>query len=122
MICNRPTDRELDRQIKAAKAALIKQNGLYANLNKATGELYDLEIESPNQVWELILELLDEICPGDYAGGKPPQKSYEKTIENRELFAFCWDSKKLRKKMYIKFALRENRYYYVSLHKSKESS
>ena len=82
MICNRPTDRELDRQIKAAKAALIKQNGLYANLNKATGELYDLEIESPNQVWELILELLDEICPGDYAGEsllKSPTRKPSKT-------------------------------------------
>ncbi|NGX34956.1 MAG: hypothetical protein K1060chlam1_01321 [Candidatus Anoxychlamydiales bacterium] len=120
MYSNRPLDGELNKKIKAAKAALISQNGLYANLNKAVGELYELEIESPNQIWKLILELLDEISPKDYAGRRPPQRSYEKTIENRELFAFCWNSLKLRKKMYIKFALKENRYYYVSLHKSKD--
>lgn len=120
MYLNRPTDGELDKKIKAAKAALIGQSGLYANLNKAVGELYALEIESPDLVWKLIIELLDEISPKDYAGGRPPQKSYEKTIENQELFAFCWSSKKLGKKMYIKFALKGDRYYYVSLHRSRE--
>lgn len=122
MHCNRPLDGELDKKIKAAKAALNAQNGVYANLNKVVGELYELEIESPKQVWKLILELLDEIAPKDYAGGRPPQRSYEKSIEDQELFAFCWNSLKLGKKMYIKFALKENRYYYVSLHKSKEPS
>lgn len=120
MYSNRPTDGELDKKIKCAKAALMIQNGLYANLNKAVGELYNLGIESPNQLWKLIIELLDEIIPKDYKGGRPPQRSYEKTIENQELFAFCWSSKKLGKKMYLKFALKENRYYYVSLHESKE--
>jgi hypothetical protein len=120
MYLNRPTDGELDKKIKAAKAALVRQSGLYVNFNKVVGELYDLEIESPNQIWKLIIELLDEITPKDYAGGRPPQKSYEKTIEDKELFAFCWNSKKLGKKMYLKFALKEDRYYYVSLHRSKE--
>jgi hypothetical protein len=120
MYSNRPSDGELDKKIKAAKAALRAQSGVYANLNKVVGELYELEIESPSQIWKLILELLDEICPKDYIGARPPQRSYEKTIENQELFAFCWNSRKLGKKMYIKFALKENRYYYVSLHRSKE--
>ena len=120
MYSNRPSINELSKKIKAAKAALIAQNGFYANLNKAVGELYELEIESPNQIWKLILELLDEISPKNYAGGRPPQRSYENAIKNQELFAFCWDSQKLGKKMYIKFALKENRYYYLSLHRSKE--
>src|SRR5579872_6307162 len=102
---NRPSDGELDRKIKAAKIALETQKGLFANFNKVVGELDELNIESPNQIWELIMALLEEIRPEDYAGGRPPQKSYEKTIEGRELFAFCWNSKILGKKMYIKFAL-----------------
>ncbi len=57
--------------------------------------------------------------PKDYAGTRPPQKSYEKAIAGKELFAFCWDSKKIGQKMYIKFALKDNRYYYLSLHISK---
>jgi hypothetical protein len=119
MDSNRPSDGELDKKIKAAKAALKAQSGIYANLSKAVGELNALDIESPSQIWKLILELLEEINPTDYVGGKPPQRSYERSIKNRELFAFCWESKKMGKKMYIKFALKENRYYYVSLHRSK---
>ncbi len=117
---NRPSDRELDKKINAAKAALQAQNGLYANPSKAVGELYELEIESQVQLWKLILELLDEISPKDYVGRKPPDKSYEKLIDGQELFAFCWNSAKLQKKMYIKFALKEGRYYYVSLHRSRD--
>lgn len=120
MYSNRPSNGELDKKIKEAKAALIAQNGVYVNLNKVVGELYELEIESPIQIWKLILVLLDEISPKEYVGGRPPQRSYEKAIEGHELFAFCWDSLKLGKKMYIKFALKGNRYYYVSLHRSKE--
>ena len=120
MYANRPSDGELDKKIKAAKAALISQNRVYANVNKAVGELCALEIESPSQIWKLILELLDEISPKDYAGGRPPQRSYESAIKNQELFAFSWDSQRLGKKMYIKFALKENTYYYVSLHRSRD--
>jgi hypothetical protein len=120
MYSSRPTDHELDKQLRAARTFLAAEGGTYANLNKAAGELSKLEIESPSRVWKLVLELLNEIVPQDYVGGKPPQRSYEKAIENKELFAFCWNSKKLGKKMYIKFALVKGRYYYVSLHESKE--
>jgi hypothetical protein len=100
--------------------ALRAQKGLFANFDKVVGELDELGIELPNKLWELIINLLEEIYPRDYVGGKPPQKSYEKTIAGQELFAFCWNSKKLDKKMYIKFALKDNRYYYLSLHRSKD--
>jgi hypothetical protein len=119
---DRPSDGELDRKLKAAKAALKTHIGLFANINKAVGELNALDIESPNQIWKLIVELLEEISPKDYAGTRPPQKAYEKTVTGKELFAFCWDSKKLGQKMYIKFALKDDRYYYLSLHRSKEPS
>lgn len=122
MLTNRPSDGELDRKIKAAKAALKTQAGLFANFNKVFGELDALNIEKRNQIWELIAELLEEILPQDYAGTRPPQQSYEKTIAGKELFAFCWESKKLGQRMYIKFALKDNRYYYLSLHKSKVPS
>lgn len=120
MYRNRPSDSELCKKIEAAKAALIAESRVYANVGKAVGELYELGIETPNQIWNLILVLLDEINPKDYAGGRPPQRSYENAIKNCELFAFCWASQKLGKKMYIKFALKDNRYYYVSLHKSRD--
>ena len=120
MTAHRPSYREREKKLKAATTALINHKGLYANQSKAAGELYELGIESQAHVWSLILELLEEITPDDYAGGFPPQKSYEKTIENHELLAFCWHSQRLGKKMYLKFALKDNAYYYVSLHRSKK--
>lgn len=115
----RPTDRELLKRMIEAKEALLNGLGLFANMSKAVGELYELEIGNSNEIWKLIRELLDEISPSDYCGGRPPQKSYEKVVAGRELFAFCWWSKKLSKKMYLKFVLKDGRFYYVSLHASR---
>ncbi|MFN4173654.1 MAG: hypothetical protein ACK4HV_00925 [Parachlamydiaceae bacterium] len=112
----RPSDRELTNRLNEAKKFLDIQSGLFANPSKAVGELNDLDIEDTNNVWRLIRELLEEISPRDYKGTRPPQKSYEKTIEGHELLAFSWSSSKYGKQMYIKFVLKNERYYYVSLH------
>lgn len=115
---SRPSEHELCKRIEEAKNFLDKQNGLFANPAKAVGELYSLNIGDTNELWVLIRQLLEELTPQDYAGGRPPQKSYERVIANHELYAFSWDSRTLNHKMYIKFALKQNRFYYVSLHAS----
>ena len=120
MLHDRPSGRELDKRLEEAKVCLRDRKGLFANPAKAVGELYQLAINDAGEVWKLIYDLLEEIDPSDYAGTRPPQKSYEKTIANRELFAFTWKSPKMGKEMYIKFALREGLYYYVSLHESRK--
>jgi hypothetical protein len=117
---DRPSGRELDKRLEEAKACLKDRKGLFANPAKAVGELYHLAVNDAGEIWKLIYELLEEIDPSDYAGTRPPQKSYEKAINNRELFAFTWKSPKMGKEMYIKFALREGLYYYVSLHESRK--
>lgn len=115
----RPTGRELTKKIKEAKEILRTRNGLFANPAKVVGELDQLGIIDAREVWVLIRELLEEIKPGDYAGGFPPAKSYEKAIENQELLAFAWFSERLGKQMYLKFVLMKGEYYYVSLHISR---
>jgi hypothetical protein len=114
----RPSDRELAKRLNEAKDFLKNRHGLFANPSKAVGELNDLDIGNSNDVWLLIKELLEEITPKDYEGSRPPQKSYEKAIAGLELFAFSWWSSKCAKQMYIKFVLKNERYYYVSLHES----
>ena len=118
----RPSHKELTKRLKECKDALDKNDGLFADPGKAVSELMALNIGDTEEVWPLILELLDEISPDGYTGGRPPQKSYEKTIEGSELFAFSWDSQKLSGKMYLKFALKGGRFYYVSLHKDRPPS
>ena len=118
---NRPSDRELIKRLNEAKEFLKNRYGLFANPSKAVGELTDLDIDDANDVWQLIRELLDEISPKDYRGTRPPQKSYEKAIEGLELLAFSWWSPNFDKPMYIKFVLKNERYYYVSLHQSRST-
>lgn len=117
----RPSDRELIKRINEAKEFLTNRCGLFANPSKAVGELSDLEIGDANEVWPLIRELLEEISSVDFVGTRPPQKSYEKAIAGLELFAFSWFSLKLSKQMYIKFVLKNDRYYYVSLHQNRST-
>lgn len=78
-----------------------------------------LNILDNEELWQLISKLIDEIRLDHYAGGHPPQKSYEPLISECELWAFTWSSFVLRKQMYLKFALKEGTFYYVSLHESK---
>ncbi len=117
----RPSDRELDKRLNEAKEFLKNRHGAFANPSKSVGELNDLDIGDTNDIWPLIRELLEEITPKDYRGGKPPQKSYEKAIVGLELLAFSWWSAKCAKQMYIKFVLKNERYYYVSLHESRST-
>lgn len=117
----RPSDRELNKRINEAKESLKNRNGLFANPSKAVGELNDLDIGDANDIWLLIRELLEEISPKDYRGTRPPQKSYEKAILGLELMAFSWWSPRFAKQMYIKFVLKNERYYYVSLHQSRSA-
>ena len=119
MQSSRPSVRELHKRMAEAKEALGKGLGVFAIPEKAVGELNELEIGDAAEVWLLIRELLEEITENDYAGTRPPQKSYEKTIEGADLLAFSWHSSKLGKKMYLKFALKNGRYYYISLHQSR---
>lgn len=121
MHSNRPSDRELLKRINEAKEFLKNRNGLFANPSKVVGELNALNIGNTNDVWPLIMELLEEISPKDYRGARPPQKSYEKATVGLELLAFSWWSLRFSKQMYIKFVLKNERYYYVSLHQSRST-
>src|SRR4051794_16659992 len=102
----RPSNKELFGKLKEAVEFLSKKEGLFAEPGKAAGELNALNVGDSSEVWTLIPILLKEIKPDDYTGSRPPQKSYEKSIEGRELFAFSWNSEHLGKKMYLKFALK----------------
>jgi hypothetical protein len=117
----RPTDKELFKRINEAKESLKNQQGVFANPSKAVGELYDLGVGNTNEIWQLIRELLEEIPSKDYKGTRPPQTSYEKAVAGHELLAFSWCSSRLAKKMYLKFVLKNGRYYYVSLHQCRST-
>ncbi len=115
----RPSNKELSGKLREAQRLLCNSEGFFANPGKVAAELNVLKISDSDEIWDLIKSLLKEIRPQDYSGGRPPYKSYEKSIEGRDLFAFSWLSRFLDKKMYLKFAIKDDRFFYVSLHEDR---
>jgi len=66
---------------------------------------------------EVLSEVLHEISPGEYAGTRPPQRSYEKEILDQDLYAFHGLSKRFGCRVYLKFALNQDRLWLISLHR-----
>lgn len=121
----RPSHREITRRLNEAKEALRLKKGYFPYVikngkMKVSGEMEALGDISSDEILDLILNLLEEeIVPDDYAGKNPPEKAYEKMIKGEDLWAFCWYSKLLKKRMYLKFVIKNKSFYYVSLHESK---
>ena len=114
----RPSEHELNKKIAAAKQAIQETSYTFVDGEKIVGELDELELNTED-VWGKILICLDEIRTSDYEGQRPPAKSYEKRIKNKELFAFCWDSKSMKKRMYLKFCIADSCFWYVSFHETR---
>ena len=51
---NRPSKREIDKKISAAKKALSENREYFANSSKVVGELMELDIGDTEDVWPLI--------------------------------------------------------------------
>ena len=116
----RPGINELQHKLTQARKAFSDGKYFFGpNVDKLVDDFAGLNIGHSMEIWPLLKELLDEIRPEHYAGPHPPMKSNEANL-NCELFVFVWDSKKLKKNMYLKFAIKDDCFYYVSLHKSQK--
>ena len=67
----------------------------------------------------ILSALLEEVTIGHYVGGHPPLKSYEFQIKDSELFEFKWKCKRFGCDVYLKYCLKEEIFYLVSLHKNR---
>lgn len=115
----RPTTKELDNKIKEAKAAIRSQNILVVNQDAIAEDALELEYDIEEELFEVLEELLNEICADNYVGARPPEKSYEDKIKNSDLFPFVIDSRRFQCEIYFKFALSKDKFWLVSLHKNR---
>ncbi len=76
---------------------------------------YDFESE----LQDVLLEILGTIGSTQYAGARPPMKSYEEAIFGLDLFAFHVQSDRFGCLVYFKFALSDDVFWLVSLHKDR---
>ena len=115
----RPSDRGLFNKIRQAKTAV--KNGAILTVDPIVIAADAIELDY--QVGDLngvISTILNEIRPSNYAGQRPPKKSYKPEIKGKELFAFRWVSKRFGCNAYLKFALKEDNFYLVSLHQHRQ--
>jgi len=121
----RPSNREVISKIADALAA-IEAGRRQSPLTKHLAvDLPELGLLSRGELWALLPELLREIEATNplncYAGGYPPQRSYEPEVKDADLWVYRWQSARLKRVMYIKFAMKKNRagqwvYFHVDLH------
>lgn len=103
----------------------MKTGYLPAEAQKLAANFGDLDLITLEDQTDALLAALEEIRPENYAGRKPPEKSYELTTQGSELFSFTWASAYFGETMYFKFCLQQDRdgaqptLYVHSLHKDR---
>ena len=117
----RPSYSEIQRKLKQAKEAIGRSSFVILKPSVIAIEALELGILF-DEMNPILVDLLSEIKPANYAGTYPPQRSYEDEISQSELFAFRWASNKLGCVTYLKFTVKEERLWLISLHQDRNDS
>ena len=115
----RPSHKEINRKIKQAREAVSENQFSILNPVIIAADAIELGVDLHN-ISYILVDLLEEITPSHYTGQYPPQRSYEHDIEGYELLAFRWLSKTLGCRVYLKFTIKGNRMWLVSLHEDRK--
>lgn len=125
----RPSHKELSNKLRQAKEALTADLVLVVSEHKHfQPDMQECRSATTKAHYRRILQFLEEIAADGgadcYVGRYPPYKCYEKNFENDELYAFAWDSKRMKKRMYLKFGIRTTKtgepwYIYLNCHEDQ---
>jgi len=112
-----PSRKELSGKLARARQRIASSSIEVVDQESLVADLLDLGclVQDLPSILEAVL---DEVTEEDYSGDNPPQKSYKPMIRDSELFAFTWTGKRLGCRAYLKFALRGNTLWLVSLHEA----
>ena len=113
---HRPSHKELFGKIMAARKAVREGKVALLNQMALLSDAIDLDYMLEKELKSVLSSLLDGTTPEDYAGHRPPDRSYEEAIKGLELFAFTVESTQLKCRVYYKFALAQGILWLVSLH------
>jgi hypothetical protein len=116
----RPSHKELYGKILEARKAVANDLVNLINQDAIVCDAMELGYLIESDLIGVLTSLLNEITPVNYAGKKPPEKSYEQQIEDLDLFAFRVESSWFNCAVYFKFALYNNELWIVSLHQNRK--
>ncbi|MBI4772995.1 MAG: hypothetical protein HY788_02235 [Deltaproteobacteria bacterium] len=114
-----PSRKELSGKLARARQRVASSSIEVVDQESLVADLLDLGY-LVEDLPSILRALLDEVREQDYSGGNPPQRSYKEVIRDSELFAFTWWSKRLGCRAYLKFALKGNTLWLVSLHEARK--
>lgn len=115
----RPSNKELFGKLRDARAAVGQGNIFLIDQDVIAEDAIELGYDIGDELQQVLAELLDETTVHDYAGSRPPQKSYKQEIEGLELFAFVVERCRFECRVYFKFAIIEGLFWLVSLHQDR---
>lgn len=116
---DRPSYKEIDRKIKQAKEAVLKNRLSFIDAVSIAADALELGYMI-GEISNILVDLLGEMTPKDYVGQFPPQRSYEEKILQCDLFPFKWFSRRLGCAVYMKFAIKDEQVWLVSLHEDRK--
>ena len=119
-----PSFKELTAKLREARIAL--DSFRFAAIEPAThlaADIIELRSKDANDHFKRVRRFLDEI---EAAGGarchaaKARMHRYKDPQKGLELFPFAWDSPSMKKRMYLKFAIKHPKanpyFYYLNCH------
>ena len=114
----RPSTKELYDKLRQARKILDDGPIYLVEAEPIIADALDLgyDIEGISGV---LKRLFNEISQKDYTGTKPPQRSYKTPILDCELYAFSWESRHFGCRVYLKFALKGDALWLISLHEDR---
>jgi len=115
----RPSSKELFGKIREAKNAVESETVFLLDPDVIVEDAIELGYDIGDELFVILSELLDETSVNQYAGSRPPQKSYKQDIQGLELFAFVVDCCRFKCRIYYKFAFKEGVFWLVSLHRDQ---
>jgi hypothetical protein len=119
---NRPSKREICKEVVEALELLRAGKDMMVLNRHVYSDLAELGVDTEDYL-PLLIELLQEIQTADpikcYAGRHPPALSDDPALRNLELFAYCWHSQRLARRMYLKFGIKKECYVHVDCHESR---
>ena len=112
----RPSHRELSGKLQAALQLVHTNRIILVEPTVIVADAMGLGYSVRDELQAVLIDLLNATSPDHYAGGHPPEQSYETRIRNLELWAFSVESPRFACRIYYKFSLRGELFYLVSLH------
>jgi hypothetical protein len=119
----RPSNREKYNKVSEAISAIECGNCARLLTKHISMDDEAMGVDDEDEFWAVLAQLLKEVITAGpvkhYAGGHPPQRSYEAELKDKELWAYAWDSEILGKRMYVKFCTTKGYYFHVDCHESQ---